>query len=618
MTNNFVLGELSRAFQTAVTHEDAATRRSAEKRVEQWTRMLSAWRTGEVEVGPRRPVAGLPIWVTLEVLRGGFATGSALAEIPLGEDEVAMAARLGLPNDRRALFMYLLTDAGLDELTTLLNAGTYRIDVPEDAALLVVAWLATRGHRAAALKVLEELGPLAGRLRLVPKMGPLPIAPPDHVNRIAVGDAQHLLESRKPKPAVEVQREALAVWNPFSDRVVALWWERVVDGDLDGHTPAEWVVRAQTLLAEYERLAAANTACTKHRKPKENLAILIRGLKSAAAGTPLDARLRGQVTTALRDIVAKRGTPESPKLAELREEQGHVAQTPSHARLARLAATRLADFDPTSGLLEVGSVLEPITQQESAQSGLLAGIAMPAVVGRTVKRARSAPIETLIDEGVVPSAEVMASLIPQIAADVVAAEFDDEALKRLVSATYRAFRARRSLLLVDLAKQVSFDELPWINALGAVAGPNDRPEALRVAHRASKLALDHFPSTILPNPLVRELHALFSAGGRPLPFTEELAADIFMGRFSKKFTAAGKIAAQVNAGTLYERYYGINAEEILSLKEPKTPRPRRHWWRRPTAPSDADARSFSSIVDERTPARQQAGWSVAANGMAIE
>ena len=618
MTNNFVVGELGRAFQTAVTHEDAATRRSAEKRVEQWTRMMSAWSAGRVEVGSRRPVVGLPIWVTLEVLRGGFATGSALAESSLGEDELAMAARLGLPNDRRALFMHLLTDAGMDELTTLLDAGTYRVEVPEDAALLVVAWLATHGQRAASLNVLEELWPLAGRLRFVPKVGPLPIGPPDHVNRIAVGEAQQLLGSQKPKHAVEVQREALAVWNPFSDRVVALWWERVVGDELDGRVPEEWVAQAQSLLTEYERLAESNTACTKHRKPKENLPILLRGLRSVAAGIPLDARLHGQVMTALRAVVAKRGAPGSPKLEELREEQTHVAQSPSHARLAHLAATRLDDFDPTSGLLEIVSVTEPISQHESAKSGLITGTAMPAVVERTMTRARSAPIETLIDEGVVPSAEVLASLIPQIAADVVAAEFDDEALRRLVSATYRAFRARRSLLLVDLAKQVSFSELPWISALDVVRTPSERPEALRVAHRVSRLALAHFPSTILPNPLVRELQTLFDAGGRPLPFTEELAADIFMGRFSKKFTAAAKIAAQVNSGTLYERYYGIDGTEILSLKERTPSQSRRRWWLRSHVPNSPVARSFSSIVDERTPARQPGGWSVAANGMAIE
>ncbi|MFV0464080.1 MAG: hypothetical protein ACK5MP_12935 [Nostocoides sp.] len=68
------------------------------------------------------------------------------------------------------------------------------------------------------------------------------------------------------------------------------------------------------------------------------------------------------------------------------------------------------------------------------------------------------------------------------------------------------------------------------------------------------LAIDSFPGTILPNPLVSELATLYAAAGIDIPLTEELAADFFTGRFSAKFTRAAKLAAELLQGSAYERY----------------------------------------------------------------
>lgn len=84
------------------------------------------------------PVADTPAWVTLEVAHGGFATGR------------------------------YLTDAGLAALRTALATEAYRVAVPEDAVLPVVAWLLGHGHAEAALDLVTELRPL---LRLAPLPG---------------------------------------------------------------------------------------------------------------------------------------------------------------------------------------------------------------------------------------------------------------------------------------------------------------------------------------------------------------------------------------------------------------------------------------------------------------
>ena len=41
----------------------------------------------------------------------------------------------------------------------------------------------------------------------------------------------------------------------------------------------------------------------------------------------------------------------------------------------------------------------------------------------------------------------------------------DPLLRQLYAAIYRAFRRRRSLLLLDLQSQVRIEELPWVAAI---------------------------------------------------------------------------------------------------------------------------------------------------------
>ena len=123
-----------------------------------------------------------------------------------------------------------------------------------------------------------------------------------------------------------------------------------------------------------------------------------------------------------------------------------------------------------------------------------------------------------------------------------------------MAANYEAFRRRRSLLLLNLEHQVTVDELPWVRAVARWRGPDAGAREAFV--RLGELALDAFPATPLPNPLIAELDTLAREAELDLPFTEELAADIFMGRFSPKFARAAQLAGQLLEGTPYaERYF---------------------------------------------------------------
>jgi hypothetical protein len=206
-------------------------------------------------------------------------------------------------------------------------------------------------------------------------------------------------------------------------------------------------------------------------------------------------------------------------------------------------------------------------------------------------------------------------VVPRISATVVASGFTDAALAQLAAANYRAFRRRRSLLLLNLAKQVRIIELPWVRAVARRSSVT-ADEAISVAQRVGALALNHFPATILPNPLVQELQHLVSAAGRDVPLVEELAADIFMGHFSDKFRRAAQMAARVLSGTLYERYYGIDFAQILSLPEPAKPDP-------PSTPRTVRVAespiTFDDLCRARAGRTPEDGWSiVAANGTVIE
>ncbi|MYS87608.1 hypothetical protein [Embleya scabrispora] len=604
--------QLARALRTAASHEDADTRERAERRVERWRRVLRGVTSGSLQVGSRTPMAEFPAWVTPEVVRGGFATGEASAGGPLLPHEIDSASRVGVPADRRALFEYHLTDAGLAELTEALEHGRYEVVVPEEAALLVVAWLVWAGDRAAALRLLDTMDPFADRLRFAPR--PTSAPPPDASTayRSTVGQARDEVAKRRPRREIETMREALTVWNPFADELLALWLDTtdVDSGRVLSRVPdRDWQRRAHDLLARYKVLAAEHRLCGKHRKPKENQAILRVALADTAAGRPLDARRRGMLQHTVDSMVRRRGLPGSIGHAELRERQAAVATLPAHHELARVVVRRLADLPQDSGTPHTDALVAPVTEAEQHRSKVPSGSEIPASIRRLVERALSAPIGTLIERGIVPSAEVLAQLVPQLVASTTAQVYPEAMLRTLMAANHRAFRNRRSLLLLNLEHQVRIEELPWVEAVSGYheAGTEPRENARTVLAHLGELALDGFPATILPNPLISQLSALSGNARLRVPWVEELAADIFMGRFSRKYLAAAVLAGRLLEGSLYERYFDIDYAAIGASVGGEVD------WR---TYDEAPVARFGELCRARGGAGS--GWSPAANGTVIE
>ncbi len=142
--NPYVLGQLSRAIKTATGHPDTAVRQRALQRIEHWEQVFQGMLTGNLSVGTQAPVRDVPAWVTLEVVQGGFATGSLMAGGDLQPHELELLERLHrAPDDtaRAALNIYYLSDSGQKELCEMMQTGRYRLNVPEEGALLAAAWL---------------------------------------------------------------------------------------------------------------------------------------------------------------------------------------------------------------------------------------------------------------------------------------------------------------------------------------------------------------------------------------------------------------------------------------------------------------------------------------------
>jgi len=581
INDGYAMHRLERALQTLIDHDDPMVRARAADKVGRWASVIDGMRSGSLTVGSRTPVADTPAWVTLEVAHGGFATGSYVAEGPLEDDERQLLSEL--PDnvrghtDRERLNTYFLTDAGQNRLLTALAAGRCRIDLPEEGALPVLAWLLRADAYAEALELVETLRPLMHRLRFYPRETATPRPPGACVRLRSVSDVAESIRNRRPQAQVEAMNEALSVWNPLFDRLVDLWLETVegeqpqidaMDGagvSVTGGWPAQrfpqgWADRRSSWLKDYRMAAARHRLCSKHRKARSNFARLCTALKRCDGdGNSLSRRDVGWVRRALANTLSKRGAPGSESLDGLRRGQAEVAARPTHTTIGSVVLRRLESYPDDEGIPSLDAVSASVDAHEHER--VPAGTSIPASFERKLARALEAPIEELIERNVIGSAEVFATVLPQVSAQVAACGFDDRVLRDIYSMTYTAFRRRRSLLLLNLEHQVSLAELPWVAAVEELRSDSAdvRAQARDTLEQAALLALAHFPQSILPNPLVREMAALAERAGLEIPLVEEVAADIFMGTFTAKWSRAGRVASETMASSLYGRYYDLPA-----------------------------------------------------------
>ncbi len=477
----------------------------------------------------------------------------------------------------------------------MLGDGRFLIHVPEEGALLVAAWLIERGETARAKKLIETIMPFFDRLRFYPAPNSRPLRSGTTIYLQTAGESVKALRARRPRAPIERMKEAVQVWTPLYDRAAALFLE-TVDGNLpslrtdhsgallrrqgghpivDGEWPYrrfanDWSARARQILADYEKARAKHQLCRKPEKPKENFARL-RGYIKKCVEDPnsLTGRDVGMIRKILASHITRHGAPGSERLRRTRADQARDAARPMHHAIAGVVAGRLEVLPQDEGVPDVDRFLEPLSEREAARLGASAGEPIPPHLLTKARLCLDAPLETLVAQRLIPSSETLAAMLPLLTAKVRGSAIDDPELRRVYESVYTAFRQRRSLLLLDLRSQVTLSELPWISTIAPWVGADEesRRAAWRTLGLVASLAIQAFPYTLLPNKLVQELRALADGAGEPLSLVNELAADIFMGAFSAAFLRSAQVAARMLRGSLYERYYGLPYERVLSLTD---------------------------------------------------
>lgn len=636
--------QIARALATCEHHEDTATRERARVKIEKWMCVLEGMLSGQLTVGSRQPIDDIPVWATPEVVTGGFATGRLLASNELQGHEIDLAGRIGIEcmgDNRQMLNAWFLTGSGLAELLERLRSGLYDIEVPEESALLVVAWLAMNDKVDEARELLDTVSPQFARLRFYPGPAEQPMT---HGSRIFLESVETVIQRLRcipPHSRILAQREAIQVWTPLYQQIVELFLETVAgdmptiqpDGEGRWTSPetrrfnvvggwpcrnfvADWRMRAHAMVVSIEQARVTHKLCGRPGNGKDSFARLLGFLQKCCDDPDsLTGRDVGMIRLILARHIARCGPPDSQRRTVIQARQEAQVAKPMHHQIASIVNLRLAKYPATAGLDYVAEVLLPVTAEEATHASISTGTAIPPSIALKVERCLCDTADVLIERGIVTSGETLARVIPQFTASLRATAFDDPQLRALYAATYRAFRRRRSLLLLNLAKQVRIEELPWVAAMERYRRTDmtTRDLSRQTLKDVAGLTLRSFPAAIIPNKLLQEFRALAKGGGLDLPFVEELAADIFMDNFSPKFTHAAKLAAAFVDGTLYARYYDIDCAAVLRLPDAKTGTTPLSWFQR-----EARTNPFAALCIQRAAAVEGNRWDVARNGMIIE
>lgn len=558
-----------KALKAAYDAPTAADAERVQQKASRWQDWLQDFLKGNLNPGSRQP-SHWPIWVTTEVLRGGFATQRALAGGPLMAHEKASLDALfpdtSLDNSpplsettaREALNCFWSSPEAAPYLQACLDSRLYALDTPEEGALLVLHCLrqsAEEQDQYSAAELLKTLEPYFEYLRFYPR----PISTPQYVGmEIALQDVKttcEQLRARQPHARIMAQREALSVWARLYDALLTLWQETVVN-DWPGQAyPTGWAARAIQLCADITAAEQAYPQHQKHQKKGQPFARLRQSLQQALQDpAQLTGRELGYIRLVLARTQHKRGAPGSRERTAYRLHQYSAVAAPLYSERARALAERLNAY-PSEHHFSAADLETLLTGAHDP---------VPPVLQKVLQRAQRNLPEYLVAQGLIQSSETLARLLSQQTAAQVASAFVDENMRYLVAQLYSSFRRRRSVLLLNLQSQVRWEELPWVEVLLSQASAKPQQDLSYLRHLVQQV-LTFFPATLLPNRLLQNIEQLAKQSQLKLPLVKEVAADIFMGQFSEAFLQAAQLAGSHLKGTVYARYYDIDCEALRQL-----------------------------------------------------
>lgn len=499
-----------------------------------WTSFWTALSTpNKLRVGSRKPTE-FPVWATPEVTRGGFPTSVMVASIEAPWErylalEIGVGADGPMDHVRFRINCFFASSAGQKRLMNSLENNLFEASLPEECALLSAAMLNSLGQFDEARKIVEEVCPFFHDLRFYPRMATANPRPDESLVQLWTREQSiaSLQERARKRDSVIRRAENKFARRKLQAELVKLLMETVVDDWPLQVFPAGFYERFGKVMAKWRLVASEGSDRCRQ----------LFGLVSVPFKT-----LTGRQVGLVRQIMKE--TNLNP-----------VAPEPI-VDVASLALCVLQRFQAAEPLDTC------VTAEEAARLTLQAGKIIPKSLLRKCLRSTPMPLETLLEKKIIKSAEALAAAVQSLSAVALSETCQDVRLRSLFRIAYRAFRSRRSLLLLRFESQIAIEELPWmLPLLKLVVTPGSEEPCKRALSRLAKLTLWNFPQTLVPNKLVQELIILAKAANFHVPFVQELAADIFQHGVSPRFHEAAVMTSEFCMSSLYGRYF--NLEPVL-------------------------------------------------------
>ena len=327
----------------------------------------------------------------------------------------------------------------------------------------MVAWLLKHGHNETAREVLAKIGPYVSQLRVLSGPSHLPAILRFAGFRGGCGlSTIGRLRNIKPNAQILAQKEAIEIWTPLYDRVVALFLETIEKepAKLAAGPPAGWHERARLLLNEVDDAARTASHSRKHTRKKENFAQLISFLRKwVDPRRDRDDKEVKRVRELLGVYVSKRGVPGSQPVAPCANGNPSNARGQHSMRSRASSSTGSGNIHRRPALRTLRRWSNPWTtrkrrcRRQSYEKSCAASLE---------------DVDVLIERGVITSAEMLAPCCRKSHRPCAPPALAIRSSGHFMGEIYRAFRRRRSLLLLDLQSQVRIEELPWVRAIEGI------------------------------------------------------------------------------------------------------------------------------------------------------
>ncbi|PXF40403.1 hypothetical protein BWQ96_09895 [Gracilariopsis chorda] len=586
------------------------------KLYDRWYEFVLKLLRGDIKVGSRTPLRNIPAFLTLDVLQGGFASGRLAAGGPLLPFEIDIVENMciGAPGGssyegkvkdlRKALNQYHLSPDGLRRLHTMLREGLYRVVYPEESALLVIVWMLERGEIESAKGLVSTIAPYFGEVRFYPQPCSTPVSLDLKCSILTVcAFKRGVSEMRVSKGSLSYAINKLIVEDlaPAYDGLISLVLSTCKPRStnllpFNGRPTSQMVAAFKDLSRRFENIQRVYDSfhLLAHR-PRKQIKQLGEsrycGIMLKTARLFFESKSRPHSKSASRSIQhillqireeSKRGLPSDDyiyrgaslenlpaKLKEFRLRQRRTTeadhQLVSHDwKKLSIARVDKMSSDENAGLDIIQPLLVPVSRLEEQEYGVKKGTPLLPVLSRMVQMLKRGTLEELFERKLIPSMEVLASLVDGMLGAAEAQWQGNTDFRRLYASTLSAFRHRRSLLLLNYESQVGFHELPWTHRLAEVrlesSGPSHR-EVSKLLCKLIRTCISRWPHVIIPNKILSALdHVAKNSSDesdrkRWIGLTPELAADIFMNGFVPKWCRHTLVAKDKLNGSLYDKYY---------------------------------------------------------------